>query len=231
MRKRIRRMAKLRAGRRAGRVYRVMQAFQALGTGRTVARGHRHSGLIPARVQGIFQGAPHYTCPMASQKAIFPRDTGLQFRMLLTLFLLGLLYVALRGRAVRGGRERGDHAGGRRRARARAALPLGQAGAGGDGRQGGHPRAGPRPARDDRAPVHPGRPAQAQDRGGRHADAQRLRDGALAQEGHGLRHHRDHEHALPRRARGRHGARARAREEPRRADHDHRQLLRLRSRR
>ena len=34
---------------------------------------------------------------MASQKAIFPRDTGLQFRMLLTLFLLGLLYVAFVG--------------------------------------------------------------------------------------------------------------------------------------
>jgi heat shock protein HtpX len=31
---------------------------------------------------------------MASQKAIFPRDTGLQLRMLLTMFLLGLLYVA-----------------------------------------------------------------------------------------------------------------------------------------
>ncbi len=34
---------------------------------------------------------------MASQKAIFPRDTGLQVRMLVTLFLLGLLYVALVG--------------------------------------------------------------------------------------------------------------------------------------
>ncbi len=34
---------------------------------------------------------------MATQKAIFPRDTGLQFRMLLTLFLLGLLYVAFVG--------------------------------------------------------------------------------------------------------------------------------------
>ncbi|HEV2723264.1 MAG TPA: zinc metalloprotease HtpX [Thermoleophilaceae bacterium] len=31
---------------------------------------------------------------MASQKAIFPRDTGLQFRMLITMFLLGLLYTA-----------------------------------------------------------------------------------------------------------------------------------------
>jgi len=34
---------------------------------------------------------------MASQKAIFPRDTGLQVRMLATLFLLGLLYVAFVG--------------------------------------------------------------------------------------------------------------------------------------
>jgi heat shock protein HtpX len=34
---------------------------------------------------------------MASQKAIFPRDTGLQLRMLLTLFLLGLLYVGFVG--------------------------------------------------------------------------------------------------------------------------------------
>jgi heat shock protein HtpX len=30
---------------------------------------------------------------MAQQKAVFPRDTGLQARILLTLFLLGLLYV------------------------------------------------------------------------------------------------------------------------------------------
>ena len=30
---------------------------------------------------------------MASQRAVFPRDTGLQARILLTLFLLGLLYV------------------------------------------------------------------------------------------------------------------------------------------
>ncbi len=31
---------------------------------------------------------------MATQKAVFPRDAGLQVRMLLTLFLLGLLYTA-----------------------------------------------------------------------------------------------------------------------------------------
>ena len=30
---------------------------------------------------------------MAQQKAVFPRDAGLQFRIVLTLFLLGLLYV------------------------------------------------------------------------------------------------------------------------------------------
>jgi len=30
---------------------------------------------------------------MATQKAIFPRDTGLQARMLFTMLLLGLLYV------------------------------------------------------------------------------------------------------------------------------------------
>jgi heat shock protein HtpX len=32
---------------------------------------------------------------MATQKAVFPRDAGLQGRIVLTLFLLGLLYVAL----------------------------------------------------------------------------------------------------------------------------------------
>jgi heat shock protein HtpX len=34
---------------------------------------------------------------MAQQKAVFPRDPGLQFRILLTLFLLGLLYVVFIG--------------------------------------------------------------------------------------------------------------------------------------
>jgi heat shock protein HtpX len=34
---------------------------------------------------------------MATQRAIFPRDTGLQVRMLVTLFLLGVLYVAFIG--------------------------------------------------------------------------------------------------------------------------------------
>lgn len=34
---------------------------------------------------------------MATSKAVFKRDTGLQFRMLLTMFLLGLLYVVFAG--------------------------------------------------------------------------------------------------------------------------------------
>src|ERR1044072_1088070 len=37
------------------------------------------------------------------QRAIFPRDKGLQFRMLLTLFLLGLLYVVLVGALLAAG--------------------------------------------------------------------------------------------------------------------------------
>ena len=39
----------------------------------------------------------------AQQRAIFPRDTGLQIRMLLTMFLLGLLYVALVGALLTAG--------------------------------------------------------------------------------------------------------------------------------
>jgi heat shock protein HtpX len=37
------------------------------------------------------------------ERAIFPRDRGLQFRMLLTMFLLGLLYVALVGALLAAG--------------------------------------------------------------------------------------------------------------------------------
>jgi heat shock protein HtpX len=40
---------------------------------------------------------------MARQKAVFPRDAGLQARMLLTLFLLGLLYVVFIGVLVAAG--------------------------------------------------------------------------------------------------------------------------------
>ena len=81
---------------------------------------------------------------MAQQRAIFPRDRGLQFRMLLTLFLLGVLYVVFIGVLAAVG--------------AGAVVTLvfivgllgaqfflsDKLGAGGDGRQGGHPRGGPR---------------------------------------------------------------------------------------
>jgi heat shock protein HtpX len=40
---------------------------------------------------------------MARQRAVFPRDTGLQVRMVFTLFLLGLLYVALIGALLAAG--------------------------------------------------------------------------------------------------------------------------------
>ena len=40
---------------------------------------------------------------MARQRAVFPRDTGLQARMLLTLFLLGLLYVGFVGALLAAG--------------------------------------------------------------------------------------------------------------------------------
>ena len=40
---------------------------------------------------------------MAQPRTIFPRDTGLQVRMLLTLFLLGLLYVAFVGALIAAG--------------------------------------------------------------------------------------------------------------------------------
>ena len=40
---------------------------------------------------------------MAQQRAVFPRDTGLQIRMVATLFLLGLLYVAFVGARIAAG--------------------------------------------------------------------------------------------------------------------------------
>ena len=40
---------------------------------------------------------------MAQQRTVFPRDTGLQLRMLFTLFLLGLLYVAFVGALIAAG--------------------------------------------------------------------------------------------------------------------------------
>src|SRR5918992_3313886 len=40
---------------------------------------------------------------MARPRVSFPRDSGLQFRMLMTMFLLGLLYVAFVGALIAAG--------------------------------------------------------------------------------------------------------------------------------
>ena len=164
---------------------------------------------------------------MAATKTTFTRDAGLQSRMLITMFLLGALYVVFVGVLFAAGVQRLHDPAHRRRARGAAVLHLRQARAARDGRPRGHAAGGARAARDDRAPLHPGRPAQAEDRGRLHRHAQRLRDRQVAEERDGLRDDRDHEAALARRARGRHGARARARQEPRRDDHDDRLVLRL----
>src|ERR671914_735275 len=47
--------------------------------------------VVPAPARG--PAAVARVPPMASQRAVFPRDWGLQTRMLATMFLLGLLYV------------------------------------------------------------------------------------------------------------------------------------------
>src|SRR3954469_1859915 len=48
-------------------------------------------------LQSFLQNPPLEPDPMARQRVEFGRDPGLTARMLLTLFLLGLLYVALVG--------------------------------------------------------------------------------------------------------------------------------------
>ena len=114
----------------------------------------------------------------------------------------------------------------RRRSRAVPAVRLGQARAARDGRPRGDARRGARAARDDRPPVRAGRPAQAEGGGGRHPHAERLRARPLAQERDGVRDDGHHGAALARRARGRHGARAHPRRQPRRAGDDARVVLR-----
>src|SRR3954468_864826 len=65
-----------------------MQGFSSAGPGEcSTARSFRSHLLL--HLQSFLQ--------MARQRVELGRDTGLQFRMLLTLFLLGLLYVALIG--------------------------------------------------------------------------------------------------------------------------------------
>ena len=53
--------------------------------------GATGKALLPG-LQGSLQALPKLR-RVPTQRAVFPRDTGLQLRMGLTLFLLGLLYV------------------------------------------------------------------------------------------------------------------------------------------
>src|SRR3954470_12324005 len=70
----------------------VMQGFSCRKAGGKIAA---ESGLRATfREPATAPSRPARVPFMARQRAIFPRDTGLQVRMLSTLFLLGLLYVA-----------------------------------------------------------------------------------------------------------------------------------------
>ena len=112
------------------------------------------------------------------------------------------------------------------RAAARPALRLRQARDRDAGSQRGHPGRGARAARHHRTAVRAGRPAQAAGRRDRDLDAERVRDGPLARRHHGVRDARHPRPALPRRARRRDGARAHARDQPRRDGDDAGELLR-----
>ena len=157
----------------------------------------------------------------------YGRDAGLTLRMLLTTGLLGLLYVDLRARpaAVPRRRARAD-ARDHHRARVLPVLHLRQARAQGRRREGRQPRGRARAARHGRAPVRDGRPAEAEGRDHGHPGAERVRDRPLAEARRRLRHHRPLGAPRAERGRGRSRPRAVAHREPRRADHDRRELLR-----
>ena len=157
----------------------------------------------------------------------FGKDSGLQARMVLTMFLLGLVYVVLVGALIAAGASAvlivviavvlfafqmfaSD----------KIALASAR-------RARGLPRGGARAARRsiERLCVQADLPKP---RVGviETPDAERLRDGALAEVGDGLRDARHPEPARARRARGRDGARAHARDQPRRDGDDGGELLR-----
>ena len=145
----------------------------------------RYAGEFSAREGRHSSKAPRYdkpvSCPcksapiaplifhvMATQKAVFPRDTGLQARILLTLFLLGLLYVVFIAVLLSAGAG----------ASSSVVVVMGGLLAGrscffsdklalvSDGRQGRHAAGGAGPSRDDREALHPGGSAQAAHRRG-----------------------------------------------------------------
>ena len=82
------------------------------------------------------------------------------------------------------------------------------------------PAGGAAAARDDRAAVRAGRPAEAEGRRRQHVDAERVRARPLAQERDRVRDHGHHGAAHARRARGRDGPRAHPRRQPRRDGDD-----------
>jgi len=95
------------------------------------------------------------------KRSDFGKDTGLQSRMLLTMFLLGLLYVVFIGVLIAVGAGAGIIVivalvmlGGQLFASDKIALATAR-------RQRGLPRRSPRAARDHRAPLRAGQPAQA----------------------------------------------------------------------
>ncbi len=116
---------------------------------------------------------------MANRRASFGKDTGLQARMLLTMFLLGLVYVVFVGVLFAAGAGAVTIVAVALVLLLRAAVHLRQDRDGHDGRQRGLARPGARAARDHRAPVRAGRPAQAAGVRDGDLDAERLRDGPL----------------------------------------------------
>ena len=117
-----------------------------------------------------------------SDDSNFGKDTGLQARMLLTMFLLGLVYVVFIGVLFAAG------AGAGLIVVVALVLLLVQL-FGSDkiamatmGVKEVTPGAGARAARDRRTAVRAGRPAQAESVRDRDLDAERLRDGQIAEE-------------------------------------------------
>ena len=123
---------------------------------------------------------------MASRRSNFGKDTGLQARMLLTMFLLGLLYVVFIGVLFAAGAGAGLIV-----VVALVLLVLQFAGAdklalATHGRERGHRGPGAGAARDRRTPLCAGQPAEAESGGDRDLDAKRLRDGQIAEEHDGV---------------------------------------------
>ena len=179
------------------------------------------------RLDCSLSGSANIALTMARSKS-FGRDRGLQTRMLLTLFLLGLVYAVLIGVLIAAG------AGAVAVAVIAAVLFLVQYFTSDKialYSMGAHevtPAGGAASSTRRRAAVHSGQPAQAAGGHRRDGDAQRVRDRALAEDGHRVRHHRASSTcSTPAELEGVLGHELTHVAEPRRAGDDDRQLLRL----